>query len=165
MHSWQMRERYPHKCGWLWIELRGYQRLPRGIHWTIHELSGYVTGHPQPSTASQQQMPTMWMMAHNLDEKTLTRCPPSIHCILPLSTQLSTGNVVMVGVAWRMRRGPTYAHKGRVVHIFRPVIHAGNELSVALESGAVTTKRWENGGLRNHAYLSTLIVDNFASCG
>src|SRR6476660_9911545 len=94
-----------------------------------------------------------------------TRCPPSIHCILPLSTQLSTGNVVMVGVAWRMRRGPTYAHKGRVVHIFRPVIHAGNELSVALESGAVTAKRWENGGLRNHAYLSTLIVDNFASCG
>src|SRR6476661_201410 len=82
MHSWQMRERYPHKCGWLWIELRGYQRLPRGIHWTIHELSGYVTGHPQPSTASQQQMPTMWMMAHNLDEKT----PHPLPTIYPLHT-------------------------------------------------------------------------------
>jgi hypothetical protein len=70
MHSWQMRDRCPHNCGWLWIEMRGYPCHPRGIHWTIHEPSGYFVGRPQPSTISQQQMPTMWMMISSLDEKT-----------------------------------------------------------------------------------------------
>jgi hypothetical protein len=71
----------------------------------------------------------------------------------------------MDGVIWRMRRGPTYAHKGRVVHIFRPVIHADNELSAALESGALAANRWKNRELPTESQPSTLIVDNSPSCG
>ena len=71
----------------------------------------------------------------------------------------------MDGDLMRMRRAPTYAHKGRVVHIFRPVIHAGNERSSTLESRPVGEIRWKNKGLHSIAYLSTLIVDNSATCG
>lgn len=62
MRSWQLRDSMPSACGWLWIGLRGYPRLPRIVHETIHEQGGHDTDHPQPSTISQQQFPTMWMM-------------------------------------------------------------------------------------------------------
>src|SRR5690348_18045460 len=75
MCSWQMRERCPHKCGWMWILLMGNPPLPRGIHWTIHELSGYLACHPQPSTISQQQMPTMWMTECSLNGKAFHPLP------------------------------------------------------------------------------------------
>ena len=160
-----MRDNITKKCGWLWIHEMGYPRLPRGIHGTIHGQGGYDACHPQPSTISQQQMPTMWMMARRPLKWLPTRSPPAIHRISRLSTQLSTGSVAMGGVVGRVRRGPTYAHKGRVVHIFRPVIHAGNECSSALESRPVGEIRWKNKGLHSIAYLSTINVDNSATCG
>jgi hypothetical protein len=71
----------------------------------------------------------------------------------------------MDGDLMRMRRAPTYAHKGQVVHIFRPVIHADNELSSTLESHPGAANRRKNRDLFTIAHSSTLIVDNFASCG
>src|SRR5690348_2972431 len=80
MSSWQIRDSAHNKCGWLWILVVGYPRLPRSIHVTIHDLGGYLVGHPHPSTTSQQQMPTMWMAVHLPSRKAPhalpTTCPP-----------------------------------------------------------------------------------------
>ena len=87
--SWQTRDRTHSKCGWLWTTVTGYPRLPRGIHETIHERSGYLAGYPQPSTISQQRMPTMWMTMCYPYQKPPhalpTTCPPPgslIHTII-----------------------------------------------------------------------------------
>ena len=105
--SWQIRDSAHSKCGWLWTTVTGYPRLPRGIHGTIHARSGYLAGYPQPSTISQQWMPTMWMTAPNPYQKPPhslpTTCPPPgllIHTIIHRQC----------GDGWRHREDETRAY-------------------------------------------------------
>src|SRR6185437_12544692 len=107
MCSWQMRDIIANKCGWLWISVIGYPRLPRGIHGTIHGQGGYDACHPQPSTISQQQMPTMWMMVRYLVEMA--------HHALPTSYPPHIALVHTVihrecGDGWGRRTGETRAN-------------------------------------------------------
>lgn len=69
---------------------------------------------------------------------------------------------VVVGV---MTRACTYAHKGIVVHILRPVIHDHNDLSAVPQRWCFIEEIGKNRALSTSVLLSTIIVDNYAGCG
>jgi hypothetical protein len=135
----------------------------RAIH-SLHQMStrlstsvcGHDLGNPHLSTISQQYAPHA-----NGSHSHLARV--WLHALRTIYPRLMLFFHTIIH--WRKAHVATYAHKGRVVHNFRHVIHADERLPPVprrSRPGAGIRKNWP---LSSDVILSTLIVDNFASCG
>jgi hypothetical protein len=122
---------------------------------SVHRRPRSLNRLPHSAVVSRHQRPV----------QPYTRCPPSIHGDWRFSTQLSTGCEGNGAIVGRVTRSPTYAHKGLVVHILRPVIHDHSGISAALPNPRFLQVSRKIAVLPAVTELSTLIVDNYETCG
>ena len=152
-------------CGYLQWAIHRLHRVSTKLSTSCVDTAQAIHSHPHASTTSQQTCPhrrrrrviATWKSLHAIPTA-YPRHALFVHTII----HRLLGMYEVVG---RVARAPTYAHKGRVVHKSRPVIHADKEWSRPLQNRRCDGDARKNRALSAGVGLSTLIVDNFASCG